>query len=64
MHTGYHRRRAWEARVLLLLLGCPLLLLAAWLLALAGLPDLVVATLVTLAVAEALGTWLVWRSKP
>ena len=64
MHTGYHRRRAWEARVMLLLASVPLMLIATWLIALAGAPWLAVATLIVLALAQVGGAWLIWQSKP
>jgi hypothetical protein len=64
MHTGYHRRRAWEARVMLLVAGVPLLLLTAWLVALVGAPALAIAVLVVLGLSELVGAWLIWQSKP
>jgi hypothetical protein len=64
MHTGYHRRRAWELRLMLLLASFPLLLIATWLIALAGAPLLVLAALIALALAEFVGAWLIWQSKP
>jgi hypothetical protein len=64
MHTGYHRRRAWELRLMLLLATFPLLLIATWLMALAGAPPLVFAALISLALVELAGAWLIWQSKP
>ena len=64
MHTGYHRRRAWEVRLTLLLTALPLLTIAAWLLAVAGAPWPIVAALIALALAQVVGAWLLWQSKP
>jgi hypothetical protein len=64
MHTGYHRRRAWETRLMLMLASVPALAVAAWLTVAAGTPLLAVAALVALVLADLVGAWLIWQSKP
>jgi hypothetical protein len=64
MHTGYHRRRAWEARVMLLLATLPLFLAAAWLTMHAAGFGTALLVLASLAALQLCGGWLLWQSKP
>jgi hypothetical protein len=49
---------------MLLVASVPVLLLATWLVGLAGAPGLAVAALVVLGLAELVGAWMIWQSKP
>jgi hypothetical protein len=49
---------------MLLLASVPFLLIATWLISLAGAPRLAVATLTVLALAQVAGAWVLWQSKP